>query len=128
VAKDGPSVLYEGMKKTMRGYLKKWTPRLGLDRWNLLANWHWANRKAIASHQLIGAEASPSWPYMTGVIDFYLPDLAQYDPDDLEEVVVHELVHFVTAEGWTNDDACNQNQERVVTELARAFIRVDRSK
>ena len=123
-----PDKHYNNIKRVMEKHVKRWGPMLGLDKWTIHVNWNWSNKKDISSGHIVGGETYTSWPYLHAHLDFYLPDLAAYDTMDLEEIVVHELVHVITAEGFQNDGACTPNQERVVTELARSFLRVDRSK
>ena len=123
-----PDKRYKEIRNILKGYLKKWRSRLGLDYWNITSNWVWANKKDIGEYRAVGGETKTLWPYLTATIDFYLPDLVYCDDDELEEMAVHELTHVLVAEAMEQDGMCTPNQERVVTELARAFLRVDRSK
>ena len=122
-----PDKAYNLIKRKMQVYVRKWSGLLGLQQWTIHVNWNWSNKKDIDSGHIVGGETYTSWPYLRAHIEFFLPDLSAYAEDDLEEVVVHEMTHILTTQGFQNEGSCTPDQERVVTELAKAFLRVDRA-
>ncbi|MGH2716473.1 MAG: hypothetical protein ACRDM7_21825 [Thermoleophilaceae bacterium] len=81
------------------------------------------------------ATVDPSWEYLIATVCFDAPALEDRSAEDLEDVVVHELVHVLVAEMrelvpdkcWrcgtdhTRADGAERHEERVVTALTRVL-------
>ena len=102
--------------------LDKWVPLCGLENWDMR---HFYHRDAPVHGEdgsLTQAAVTPHWAYMEARFEWNLAMAESNDDASLEEVVVHELCHCLVDETAGGGD----NEERVVTMLARAFCRVDR--
>jgi hypothetical protein len=102
--------------------LAKWRPLLGLDQWDIGVDYH---ADGCARSPGVLADASVDWKYKHGHINFYLPKLLEEKPDQVEYIVLHELMHFMVNQmrGGKRRRKDAPNEERVVTELGRAFLR-----
>lgn len=65
--------------------------------------------------------ADAQWEYLLATISWDMPEVARTGDDYLEYAFVHELAHLMVNEmaGEVQDV---RHQERVVTQLARAFV------
>jgi hypothetical protein len=99
--------------------LKEWVPILGLDRWAISRDYI-PKRKDDSPGTI--AEISMSWEYKQAGLSFYLDATNSMTDKQIEGVVVHELCHplVVFMRGKNHK---MYKEERVVTELAEAFIR-----
>jgi hypothetical protein len=122
-----PDRTYKHIKKIMKGHVKKWAPLLGLSDWILDVEYTWDSDHSGPPGLIVGGRAFSSWQYLRGILHFFLPSLVHYREEDLEEVAVHELLHLIMEQA-TYEEATGLDQERVVTEVARALLRVDRAK
>lgn len=68
------------------------------------------------------ARSRPQWEYMRGTITFNMPEIVTVTDDELDQVMVHELLHFVVAEMSEPDDD-GKHEERVVTALTLIIVR-----
>lgn len=114
----------QAIRNKLSGYMAKWSSILGLDRWEVSSEFHleapdeWARGQA--------GECKCDWRYRYAVIGFHIPRFLDREDSELEYTVVHELCHVMVNE--TRDrkrfpDKMMEHEERVVTELAHAFLR-----
>jgi hypothetical protein len=120
-----PDRAYKHISKLLRGYVKKWAPLLGLGAWNIGIEYTWDSDHIGSGSVIVGGRAFSLWQYLRGTIHFYLPSLAMYKEDELEEVAVHELLHLIVEQA-TYEGSTDEDQEKVITELTRAFLRTSR--
>jgi hypothetical protein len=103
--------------------LARWIPRLGLETWAI--QWRWdSGMSDLATCQ---AEAE----YATAELLFH-PALARHPREAIEEVVLHELCHCLTARlaGLALEQASVNElagaEEDLVSRLTRLFLRAYR--
>lgn len=101
----------------------KWIGRTWLGWWRIevrgLNAYEYAKLNTEVDVHSSLAFCESDWRYMTAVIKVNLDLLKEIDDKDLEEIVVHELMHVILnemREGGTG------HEERVATFLARSFI------
>ncbi len=102
--------------------LKEWIPLLELEKWTLNISYE---AKVPAGEEAeegwdYYADAEPSWEYSTAIIRFFLEPLSGVTSKELEETVVHELVHCVVNE---MRDKNIKHEERVVSILTKALMK-----
>jgi hypothetical protein len=71
------------------------------------------------------AEARANWRYLNGSVRWDLMAAGDVDDAELEETVVHEMVHFLVNEMNSDDDDENDrsdHEERVVTVISRHLL------
>ena len=114
-------------KERIRKILGPWLDELGLKWWTVHIIYDALKRDG--SPKCAGT-ADVDWQYMEASITFHLPKLLDEKDDELEQVVLHELMHILVHEmrEWARDagpdgyDRCRAHEERVVTTLTKAFI------
>lgn len=118
----------------VRGLRKKWFPILGLNRWRNIPIVF--RRECSSDKPGAMAEVASAWDYKHATIFIYAPKWFEYMANS-EYHFVHECCHILVNEMrcWgpvtvpADDYERNiQHEERVVTELAMAFIRARKSK
>jgi hypothetical protein len=107
---------YEAEKKRVHRLVVRWTRTFGLQHWRITDEW----RRERFKNKHIVASVKVKWEYQEAVIEWCLPKSADLTNERLEEVVIHELVHILVAE--LVDQKSEKNEERVVVNLANAFI------
>lgn len=109
--------LHARTKARINRLFDKWRTRLGLNQWRLDVVWEWnglQDTDAVAS-------SKASWAYMLGTLTFDLPACTGLDVEQLEEVVIHELLHLVVNE--MREDHID-HEERVVSHLTSVMARL----
>lgn len=104
--------------------------------WNqwkwLLPDWDISQRYFEGAFALVNgagsdgaiAEARADWRYLNGSVRWDLAQVCALDDAELEETVVHEMLHFLLNEMQGERDAeAAGHEERVTTLLARLFIK-----
>ncbi len=69
-------------------------------------------------HVQAEAMCTPYWKYLTATLRFSTEKMAEFDDEEFEETVVHEMVHIVLSEL----DKRDEHEERVATLLSRALL------
>jgi len=117
----------------IRRVIKQWHDRLGLGWWYVD---YLYERDPAPSHDdgqtriTTRATATALWDQGSATITFFMTVIADLDDDQLEYTVVHEMCHIIVREMREDrlaDETTHPNiahEERVVTNLARAFITV----
>lgn len=128
----------EEQKERLRLLADFWLKQLGLNYWLVNLEYFddtgdFANAAGSThSHPRFGVErivarTFVSWEYMEATIQFCLLECANFNDDELETMFVHECCHILVNEmRYVTDCECEnfnvRHEERVVTQLAKAFI------
>ena len=121
---------HEQLEMRLQAMADEWIQCIGLQWWHILFYYHRDSGAFGESgeHLLPGSKAhtSASWAYLDAAIHFNLSGLVGYTDTQLEEVVVHELMHIMVHEMRSVANCeCEQfdirHEERVCTTLQRAF-------
>ncbi len=121
---------YTATKDRLDAALDGWKSLLGLSAWRLVIRYYRDSGEFATDTDSHGegvmAVTRAQWEYMQASIKFNVSLCSESDDDELEDLVVHELMHVVLKEtryGTACDCAFNVlHEERVATQLARAFI------
>lgn len=111
------------MKKRIQKSFDKWTYRLGLGWWRIEV-YYYQSKKEVKRFKKAGSENAyarvyPDWRYGAAVICVCLPAFKGLTDKEIEEIVVHELVHILVNETQAGG---MDHEERVVTGLTKAFF------
>lgn len=111
---------YAAQKKRVMQVWEKWFSDIGMGWWAVELEW---SREREEDSWTTIAVTHANWQYRTGNVKFFLPTCADLSDDQLEEAVVHEMVHIM-AEGIHDlrDDQAREITEYTVTTIARALI------
>ena len=124
---------YRRQTERIQALVRKWHRPLGLDTWRVQYDYDRTGDAMPAENVREGytvlAHTECNWPYRRARITFnvaVVADIEDDQEDDLEEQVVHELAHLLVAELVEDDkrEDAHHHLERVVVDLARAFVRV----
>jgi hypothetical protein len=99
--------------------IQKWAPMVGLDDWHFKLDVSREPGPLGDNNFRRVLSIEPDWRYMDACIVAHLPQITDTSDADLEEYIVHELMHAHLDE---LDVADTDHEERVATTLARAFI------
>lgn len=117
---------HERQEKRIRALYKKWAPLLGMGEWDVTMRFHdgqYVQPDGVASGSAIGT-SSTDWEYRRSTIDWNTSLCALETDDRMEGHVIHECMHVLLGE---MDEDGVKHEERVVTSLMWAFLRVARS-
>lgn len=97
---------YAKLCKKVRSVADRWRSILGLDshrlRYKYVREYH-ASRYTVAV-------CNPLWQYKHHTVTFYMPTVAECETDgELEEDILHELVHILIAPAAGNDAPENEH-------------------
>lgn len=111
---------FKAQKKRVLDFWNMYFSEIGMGWWAVELNW---SREREESSPDTIALTNASWEYRNGNVTFFLPKCAEISDDQLEEAVVHEMVHII-AEGIHDlrDDQSREITEYTVTSLARAIV------
>lgn len=106
----------------------KWIPRLGLA-WHDIEICYYDDPQEIINRfriidtgEMVPATVTAQWMYADAKISINLPAFEYIEPDNIERVAVHELVHILVNEMREGEI---HHEERVVTGLTKAFFWVE---
>lgn len=90
-----------------------------------------ARQQAPVDVEEANAWTTSRWKYADGLVNFRLDRTEHLKADELEELVLHELLHIVLAKPVTDSETgsaatATDHEERAVSYLARAFLTVER--
>lgn len=108
----------------------KWMKIFGLDEYNLdiVYTYNQPVDSSAGSYK-VSMNVMSDWSYMLATINVYLINLKSSSEYELEENVIHELIHVCLHEmehTYREDDYQN-HKERVVVKLSRAIMRLAHS-
>lgn len=107
-------------KKRIKFELQRWWNALGIDRHNIDVVYH---RDYADDNNSVVGRTYCNWQYMHGTLDFFLPAVANIDENDMENMVVHELVHIIAWPLWDNAGTSRRKENEYAIEcMARALI------
>ena len=120
-------------KDEAKKIFKKWTTNLGLDDWNLTLEFRDINRKQPNESEYADGLSNCNPMYKQAVITLDSNSMAKMT----EEVIVHELVHCLTAETHDYIDRNFSDQEKIIkwfdyfnerqtTTIARILVRINK--
>jgi hypothetical protein len=105
----------------------KWLKILGLDEYKIDVVYYYNDPvDSSDSAYKISMNVMSDWAYMLATINVYLVNLKSASEYELEEDVVHELIHMCLHEmehTYREEDYQN-HKERVVVKLSRAILRL----
>lgn len=111
---------FERQKERIQALREKWVGPLGLKWW--CTNWKY-DRGDIADSDGYGnypvAHCRADWRYLEATIEWSLPRVVNLSDQELENVLVHELMHIFVNE---MREGKLKHEERVCETLARAFV------
>lgn len=117
-------------QKRIRCYIDRWKPALFLDAWTLHLEYDRRPAKRDKGGWRTICRTFVQWPYLSALLTWNLSAVAETPDDVLEELVVHELCHVLIAQAIPHNaiqvEAERQNEERVVQQMAQAYLQVRR--
>lgn len=106
------------VKKEVRGFIKKWKPRLYLDIWDIDVEYF---DGPIAGFEEATAVCTPNPSYFQGKIRINYEAYRRTISWRREAVIVHELLHLVVSPAI--EDQGNRQAEQLVSTLAAILCR-----
>lgn len=123
---------YRAQRKRLKALHDKWSTPLGLRWWRVNYEYNRDSPESRDDGRTCVAQAMVDWEYLNATITFDMQAVAnETDDDDLEYYFVHECCHILVNEMrmWGNadmpegkHDEAMHHEERVVTQMAHAFI------
>ena len=117
---------YRAESRRVNAMLKKWSPFFSLDGWDIRVAIVRGHKGVSCAGESLAADVTCQWQYMNAHMNVYAESTVEISDYELEETIVHELVHIMVAE--LAPDVHSDSEERVVTGLARAFLRLAEKK
>ena len=112
-------VEFNKLKRRVMKTMVKWRAILGLARWRDTVQF--VDRfKDDDDKGAIGAECVVRWPYRRYLIYIYMPVIAAYEDETLEQLIVHELCH-VLLDPLCCNDVEQDTIEAVTTDVEMAL-------
>lgn len=106
-------------RKKLKKYFDKWFERLLLHSWYIDIHWEYEPNR---QESRMRGQMPVQWEYLRADFYIYLPLLWGMREVELEEFIVHELMHIMVNEMRDDSPDNCDHEERVVTSLARAFM------
>lgn len=97
------------LKKKVDKILDKWVPVIGLSGHRL----RYKYLREFNSNKYLIAQVFPLWQYKHHTIEFFMPSIEDIDDSELEEDILHELVHILIAPASGNDAPENKAESEV---------------
>ena len=113
----------ETQKARITALADKWLRPLGLLWWRKIEFVYYEDRGHFKKDGYVESAmiTYPSWAYLEAIVEVNLYAIAEASDEDLEYYFVHEMVHLLTDE-FNPPDEREENVERTVTQIARAFL------
>lgn len=114
-------------KQLIKKYLDKWMTPLGLMWWKTTVVYYDDPAEIIKhfrtdDNMLVLAVTFADWKYMEATIEINLPAWTSLEERDIEECVVHELMHILVNEMREGEI---HHEERVVSGLTKAVFWIE---
>jgi hypothetical protein len=121
----------KSQQKRVLKLVERWRKPLGLFLWRILVACEDGESVEASGDAEVTTYFSvvSNWRYCQAEITAWLPSIATLPDDLVEEYLVHELCHVLVNEMRPPDgqsEADRAHEERVVTQLAGAFVRTRR--
>jgi hypothetical protein len=113
---------FKRQKKRVQKYLRHWKILLGLGVWRIDVEWYdgrlTETRGGHDSRDTVLADIHVSWEYLKATMRVNIEAVSKLSDEQLEEVIIHELLHAVVNEmrNFSADDGI-YHEERVVSTL-----------
>lgn len=123
---------YNTEKKRIKKYINKWGRPIGLGYWKISFGFERVDyHRSITDgkrmiDESVHAVCDANSNYLDATITFYLRNTIKSDDAELEETVVHELMHIFLSPMSTEKTI--DEEERVATMLSRSFINIENEK
>lgn len=114
---------YRKQKKRLERFIEKWRTQLGMRWWQITFNYH--DEPCVGDgDRPPAARTTVDWDYNRAIIDFYVPEFVKDSDERVEQIVIHEFCHVLVNEmrQWRGASDALSHEERVVTNLAQAFL------
>jgi len=105
------------VKKLLRKYFQWWIHWTGLGYWSVRAVFEKGIENIPGNLYLCG-HVDAEWKYQTATVTFYPKAMRHLTPKEIEEAVVHEIMHVFLNE--MQEDGMH-HEERCATQLQKAF-------
>lgn len=116
---------FEAQRVRVRAIFDRWLGLLRLQGWQIIFHWDRTDGAERGHSFRSFMSCEPDWRYLHAVINVHLGAISEVDDDDvLEGYVVHELMHIHLSEISHDDETYRAHEERVATQLSRAFLEV----
>jgi hypothetical protein len=102
-------------EKLIKKYMEWWRDKLGLDHYRIVVTYVLAWEGGLTCDALCDTK----WQYLDAGIQFNVNKMKELSDRDIEETVVHELMHIFLNQ--MREEGV-KNEERVATELQKAFM------
>jgi hypothetical protein len=115
---------FQALKDKVQALVLKWKDKLRLQGWRITCEYyhdHIPNTEDKGPISKVAGKVYPLWEYKKATIKWCMDALDELDDDELEEIIIHELVHILIAElqEWREDPPNGiKHEERVVTDLS----------
>ena len=112
---------YKRARKRFDRIALEWAERLGLKWWSLNFLHHRKTPKKFKrtdGHQT-GVSTIARWQYLEAYFEVNTPAIARMSDSELEELVVHEMMHVLVNE---MREKGRKHEERVCSRLTQAFL------
>lgn len=107
---------YNKTRADLKRLVKRWRKPLGLDDYHEFAIYY--DNQYCEENKHTAARISSDWRYKDASVTFYLPKCTEIEPEELEYVFLHEVMHAKVNQMRYLDDDDVDHEERVCTELA----------
>lgn len=112
---------FKRQKKRVQKYLRHWKVMLGLGVWRIDVDWYdgrLPETRSLNDRDVVLADIHVSWEYLKATMRVNVAAVAGLSDEQLEEVIIHELLHAVVNEmrNYSADDGI-YHEERVVSTL-----------
>lgn len=108
---------------------QKWKPLLGLETWCINVRYvrdpsEFTHEDDVYASQSVLMDCEAHWEYKQAFIRVNTRIASLNDDESIEDAVIHELLHCIVSEmrDWSKENT--KHEERVVSELSGAMIRV----
>lgn len=113
---------FTALNKKINGLVNTWIEPMGIGHWRsvVAVNRESTGREDIGPNFVEVAHIDVQWPYMRFMITVNGPHAFEMSDRELEQAIVHELSHVLTAELVT-EDTPDSARERVTQMVAFAL-------
>jgi hypothetical protein len=115
--------MFEVQRERVVVIFEKWRAPLGLKWWTVELSWEYD--RSLFTHDDSDFECiafvNGHWPYRTATIHINMHLLHERDDDELEQDILHEMVHIPLFEMQPEQQDFVDHRERVVCTLTNAF-------